>query len=74
MKYLTFMMLIFVQSSFAEIKLKEGKIFLIKEPAFQRRLEISPLTAAPTKTNLKQTGFIVANTESTYVDDRFVRK
>lgn len=60
--------------SIAKIEVRNGSIFLIEEKVFEDKLELKSFVLGNQKESLRETGYILANTQSTYQLDRFSSK
>lgn len=72
----TFLLLLSLMSYdlLAEIKIQNGRIYLINEETFEKKLEIKKLEATSKGAALRETGFIVSNAQSTFLEDSFTHK
>lgn len=68
------LLILFPLSSFAEIKVSEGKIFIKDDKNFEAKLETKTFEVSGKEAYLNETGFIVASAQSSFENDRFISR
>lgn len=71
-KYLLLIITLVVsQFSWSKIDVVGDKIYISDDPNFEAKLEVKNFTRAPSEAQLKETGYIVANAQTSFEDERF---
>lgn len=69
-----FLMLFLSSTAFSEIKVENDKIFIKNAQSFEKKLEVKSFELAGKEASLRETGFIVSSSQTSFENDRFISR